>query len=191
MSEDRTLVPNVLAFIDKAAALHGKVCEEKFSTDMFRYLTYGACHSPIEDMFFVAVRAICAAEDVEINPDPGWVGSGKMQAGKGLFVRTQAEVGKYRVDFLLTQNRLAPDTSCPPIVVELDGHDFHDKDKNQRRYEKARDRFLAKERLVVLHFTGSEVVADPFKVAHEVLSMLGVFSYEKEYDAANPLGFEV
>ena len=38
----------------------------------------------------------------------------------------------------------------------------------------------------VLHFTGSEVAADPFRVAHEVLSLFDCFSGQP-YDPADPL----
>jgi hypothetical protein len=58
--------------------------------------------------------------------------------------------------------------------------------KHQSAYEKARDRFLVRAGYRVLHFTGAEVVADPYKVAHEALSLIGVFS-DQNYDAANPL----
>ena len=78
-----------------------------------------------------------------------------------------------------------------PLVVELDGHAFHDKDKRQRSYEKARDRYLVQQGLRVLHFTGSDVVADPHKVAYEVLEMLGVYSGSfRKYNPADPLGQE-
>jgi hypothetical protein len=44
----------------------------------------------------------------------------------------------------------------------------------------------------VLHFTGSEVVSDPYKVAFEVLSLIGISTVSgiDEYDPLNPLGIE-
>lgn len=189
MTQDRIIEANVMKFMCEAAELHGKLCEERFSIDMYRQLSYGACHSPIEDMFFIALHAICAAWDVQINPGPQFTREGLMKPGNGLIVQTQANVGKYRVDFLLTQIGLT-DELCPPVVIELDGHAFHDKDKHQRAYEKARDRFLVKEGLRVLHFTGSEVVVDPFKVAYEALTTLGCLDIP-DYNPAIPLGCEV
>jgi len=56
--------------------------------------------------------------------------------------------------------------------VECDGHEFHDKDKKQRSYEKARDRYLQKEGYAVLHFTGSDIVSSPVFAATEVVSFL-------------------
>ena len=48
---------------------------------------------------------------------------------------------------------------------------------------------LAEQGFRVLHFTGSEVVADPHKVAYEALEMLGVYSGScRKYDPMDPLG---
>jgi very-short-patch-repair endonuclease len=48
---------------------------------------------------------------------------------------------------------------------------------------------LVKQGYRVLHFTGSEVVANPHKVAFEALEMLGVYSGSfREFDPADPLG---
>lgn len=55
------------------------------------------------------------------------------------------------------------------LIVELDGHEFHDKNKNQRAYEKSRDRYLVRQGYKIFHYTGSELVADPKKVASEVM----------------------
>jgi len=47
------------------------------------------------------------------------------------------------------------------IAVELDGHDFHERTKEQARHDKSRDRLLATAGWRLLRFTGSEVYADP------------------------------
>ena len=111
----------------------------------------------------------------------------------GLYITPQAKIGTYRVDFLIEARCLGRSGDVyAPVIVELDGHDFHDKDKRQRSYEKARDRFLVKRGYRILHFTGSDVVADPFKVAYEALEMVGVFagSGADGYDPKNPIGIE-
>ena len=46
------------------------------------------------------------------------------------------------------------------VAVELDGHDFHEKTKEQARAEKSRQRALTALGWHVLRFTGSEVYAD-------------------------------
>lgn len=189
MNINRKIADNVLSFLDKAAALHAKSEAEQFSQNMYGDMRELGMQSPIEDMFWVALNAICAAHCFPINPDPVQCENGVWRDSYGIHVSPQARIGKYRVDFLVKQ-ALITRKDEPAVVVELDGHDFHDKDKRQRAYEKARDRFLVSQGCRVLHFTGSEVVADPFKVAYESLALMGVFR-GMEYDADHPLGVEL
>jgi len=188
MSEDRKLVDNVWAMLDKTSARVGQMLGERFSQDMF-VTCLERLESPIEDMFWIAAHAQCLAENIAANPGPAYDAKGALTIGDGIVIRPQVKIGDFRVDFVLSQVGLGPDEILRPVVVELDGHAFHDKDKRQRAYEKARDRFLVKQGFRVLHFTGSEVVADPHKVAYEVLDMLGAYSgtYRK-YDPADPFG---
>lgn len=67
---------------------------------------------------------------------------------------TQVSIGKYRVDFLLEWN------ACR-IVVECDGHEFHEKTKSQAQRDKSRDRYLTSQGYHVLRYTGSEIYKDP------------------------------
>lgn len=186
MTEIRKLADNVLQFMRRASDDYGRVNAEHFSQDMFCQLVEGEIRSPIEDMFFIAMHVQCAAGYVPVNPDPifdnrtsEWVG------GYGVYIKPQAKIGKYRVDFLISYT----DGPQPnQVVVELDGHDFHDKNKVQRAYEKARDRYLVASGYRVLHFTGSEVFADPYKVARESMDILGATSHLDEYSPSNPVG---
>ena len=186
----RELVDNVWAFLDRAADLYAKMESDGFSQRMHTNCLERGMQSPIEDMFWIACATMCKAASIEFNPEPEFSKDGVMVDGCGIFVYPQRKVGDYRVDFLLSQNGIGPDEFLKPIVVELDGHEFHDKDKRQRSYEKARDRFLVKEGYRVLHFTGSDVVADPFKVAYEALDMLGLSACIglDAYDPKDPLG---
>lgn len=187
------IAENVWAFMDRAAELHAASKKAKFAQEMHANCLDFGMGSPIEHMFWIACAALCEAHYTEINPEPHYLSNGDLAAGSGLFIKPQASIGSYRVDFAMHQSGIGPDSILTPVVVELDGHAFHDKDKRQRSYEKARDRFLVRSGYRVLHFTGSDVVADPFKVAFEALELLGVFvgSGIEEYDAASPLGEEL
>jgi very-short-patch-repair endonuclease len=188
MNSNRTIAPNVLEFLDKASAMHGRSEEGKFQSSMYGNLLELGIASPIEDLFWIALNAMCAANWLEVNPGPEKAIDGSFEPGYGIHATPQAKIGNYRVDFLISQYGIGPDEILVPVIVELDGHAFHDKDKRQRSYEKARDRFLQKEGYKVLHFTGSDVAADPFLVAHEVLGMLGGIGYIGDiYDPENPL----
>lgn len=187
MSENRTLADNVLKFLGRASVDYGRIKSEQFSQDMYCDLLENELGSPIEELFSLAVHVLSAAHYFEVNPDPVFnEGKDAWEPGYGLHVSSQYKIGKYRVDFLI-QSMDGPQPN--QVVVELDGHAFHDKDKNQRAYEKARDRFLVANGYRVLHFTGSEVVADPYKVAHEALDIIGVIDAET-YDPANPFGID-
>lgn len=172
-----------MSFLGRASEDYGRIKSAEFSQDLFCQLINGSINSPIEDLFFIAVHVQAASAYYEVNPSDFDNDFNEVKADWGVHVTSQAKIGKYRVDFLVS----SPDGPQPNhVVVELDGHDFHDKDKTQRAYEKGRDRYLVKAGYRVLHYTGSEVCADPYKVAHETLSVLGGIMYS-EYDPSNPM----
>lgn len=83
----------------------------------------------------------------------------------------QAMCGRYRVDFAIVPpmwRRSEP----PPIVVEVDGHEFHERTKEQAAYDRSRDRWMSLQGITVLRFTGSEIWADPDRCAAEVLAIV-------------------
>ena len=181
----RDLVPDVWAFLDQTSDRIGRLHAELFSQRLHS-LAVSDLESPIEDRFLIACAALCDAALCEMHvgiADPNG-------SDRGFFIQPQARIDQYRVDFLLTQYGIGPEDIYSPVIVELDGHDFHDKDKRQRSYEKARDRHLVKRKYRVLHFTGSDIVADPFRAAHEALDMAGVFvgaCMNETYNPQDPL----
>lgn len=192
MAENRIITTNVFEFLNRAAEIHARSEEEKFSLEMYQNMLDVGLESPIEDMFWVACHAQCAAHYQMVNPEPYRDKDGINRAGIGIYIQPQFKVGKYRVDFLISQVGVGPNDLLSPVIVELDGHDFHDKNKQQRSYEKARDRFLVKSGYRILHFTGSDVAADPFKVSHEALALVGAFDDVMDvYDPDQPLGVEL
>jgi very-short-patch-repair endonuclease len=184
------LAENVFAFIDRAADMRGAMMAERFSQEMYGNCIDMKMHSPIEQLFWVAAQLLCEANYVAVNPECEYSKDGNHKYECGAYIHQQFPIGNYKVDFMLEQHGIGPDDILKPVVVELDGHAFHDKDKRQRSYEKARDRFLVKAGYRVLHFTGSDVVADPFKVAFEALEMIGVFAGSgiEAYNPKDPLG---
>jgi very-short-patch-repair endonuclease len=189
MAGIRKLAPNVADFLAVASKLVGQIEAEHWNQDVFCDLVEGGMGSPIEDLFYIACRAQCVAEYTPFNPDPTEQ-DGAFVYPYGIYVSPQYAVGKYRADFLVQQFGIGPESVLGPVIVELDGHTFHDKDKRQRSYEKRRDRDFVRAGFRVVHFTGSDVVADPYAVAYEVLDMVGLFagSGRESYDAAAPLG---
>lgn len=76
----------------------------------------------------------------------------------------QVEIGKYRVDF---ECRLASDRE-KKFIIECDGHDFHEKTKEQVAYDKQRERYLVSKGYKVLRFSGSEILNDFEQIKDEL-----------------------
>ena len=75
----------------------------------------------------------------------------------------------FRVDFCVALKTKGQYIS---LVVECDGHDYHEKTKAQAQKDKSRDRLLKQAGYDVIHFTGSEIWMDPEKCAKEVIAIL-------------------
>ena len=136
----------------------------------------GACKSPIEQLLLAAMYLDHDCHEFEIRfmgetrinlARPGGV------SGETIYVYQQAKIDRYTVDFLIHDCSL-PLAIAPPrwMVVECDGHDFHERTKDQARHDKRRDRYFQSLGGKVLRFTGSEIWADPQKCAEEVFSQL-------------------
>lgn len=78
----------------------------------------------------------------------------------------QAPLGRYRADFLLTK-RLRAEAPAASVVVEVDGHEYHERTKQQAARDRERDRALQTAGHSVLRFTGSQVWEDPGRCAVE------------------------
>jgi very-short-patch-repair endonuclease len=137
-----------------------------------RYLL-SKCESPLEQrllMKFMELTAqagancIITQDCVCMDFGPHWI---------ELLPQAQICDGRYRADFLLDV-RLNDGAARHAIVVEVDGHDYHERTKEQARRDKRRDRDMAAEGLTVLRFTGSEVWKDSNAVVFEILRIVQI-----------------
>jgi len=71
-------------------------------------------------------------------------------------------------DLRLYQKREFPAQPPPSIGVEIDGHAWHEKTKEQVQYHKERERFLVAQGWKLFRFTGSEVYRDAPKCVDEL-----------------------
>lgn len=89
------------------------------------------------------------------------------------FIIPQEEIaikGKtYRLDFSIFARKGSKYCS---LAVECDGHDYHEKTKQQAQRGKKRDRDLQLAGLSVIRFTGSEIYADPVECAREAMKIV-------------------
>jgi hypothetical protein len=122
--------------------------------------------SPIEEAMLhsLILRAI-----LEENATPQINGKGPRT---WCSITTQAQLGAYRVDFLVAAYGVS-------IAVECDGHDFHEKTKEQAARDKRRDRDVQMMGHLVMRFTGSEIYRDPWKAADTVISGLGLIDFKR------------
>jgi len=129
--------------------------------------------SPIEELFACALWSHGACQNVTAHGgDSSSIYKTSAEDQFLLTIRLQAPVGQYSADFLLELGRLGGPIEAR-IVVEVDGHDFHQRTKQQAAHDKKRDRFFAATGLTVLRFTGSEVTRDAKACASEAMVLLG------------------
>jgi hypothetical protein len=101
-------------------------------------------------------------------------------------VRPQFVVGKYRVDFEVGIHiTLWPGYPGDPpkgrerdhtwhratVLVECDGHDYHERTKEQASHDKAKDRALQSAGFTIFRYTGADVWRDCMLAAEEVFNM--------------------
>lgn len=127
---------------------------------LYRQAFIQRCESPIEQLMTLALLSQLHADGLV---------SGESKFCHLFCQRTITTLkGIFRVDILLTGRVCGIDVQ---LVVECDGHDFHEKTKKQAAADKARDRALLTEGYTVLRFTGSEIWADADKCANEAVEM--------------------
>lgn len=162
-----------------AAEVHHRVTTDWRAAN--GYTTVGT--TPIEKLFFYALEA-------RVEFCEGWVSQPPLvllcqRPGEfaeavadercffDIYVEQQVELGGWRVDFVIHRYNWAmkaEDRGWLHLIVECDGHDFHERTKVQAARDRSRDRAAAIEGLTVLRFTGSELWNDPFGCAGQVLS---------------------
>ena len=126
--------------------------------------------SPIEAMLLGALLWIDLPEiglpvaDFFGGPSENLEVFGEHEHGRYVLT-TQAPIAGYKADFLLW---IGSGLDAFGVVVECDGHEFHEKTKEQAARDKRRDREILTAGFPVLRFTGSEVFRDPWSCAKQV-----------------------
>ena len=89
----------------------------------------------------------------------------------GLKIRPQGALTvngtTYKIDFVVE----TPNGEMK-LAIELDGHDFHEKTKEQAARDRQRERTIVKQGYTIFRFTGSEVFRNPRKCVEEVIEMI-------------------
>lgn len=142
----------------------------------------GKVESPIEAAF---LESFCPLA-IEFGYDI----ARRTKAREGIIVvRPQVPVAEhYRADFLISYPFFGKQIA---IIVETDGHEFHERTREQAARDRKRDRILQRAGYEVFRFTGSELRANARRCAGEVLDAImefqtGVFceALDKSQEAA-------
>ena len=126
------------------------------------------CDSEIEKIMLAALMFMNSGWH---DSAPTAVRVGRRGQGVQVVIYPQKEVGSYRVDFAV-HAEFGDMLPTVKVAVECDGHEFHEKTKEQAARDKARDRVLATSGYTVLRFTGSEIYRDAPACAEQVASVI-------------------
>lgn len=125
------------------------------------------CESPIEKIFVLELRRAMESSRANFVGDLfEWESQGEIVVFEG-FKREK----KYRADFLVNFLRQENDIHYR-FVIECDGHDFHEKTKEQVARDKRRDRDMMESGIVVIRFTGSEIYENPYRCAYQAVNII-------------------
>ncbi|MDB5612127.1 MAG: hypothetical protein JWP25_9027 [Bradyrhizobium sp.] len=125
--------------------------------------------SPIEHRFLCALVDVVDPFDITYPFDKIHIITEKPYlhfiTDDDLILEPQAQIGRFRVDFFIS----VPANMSRRLVVECDGHDFHERTKEQAARDRSRDRALQMAGYEIFRFTGSELHRDPKACAMEVM----------------------
>lgn len=144
---------------------------EEVSVDLSYIASTSPGDSEIERLLFAAVKLICRLRLSEhqnlVDITESGLPNGCVEAASPtLFVHRQAQLPFGRVDFIF--HTCDPNGSWHRLIVECDGHDFHERTKEQAARDKSRDRHTVMAGYKVFRFTGSEIWRDPMGCAQQV-----------------------
>lgn len=109
--------------------------------------------SPIEAKLAIALYSCAETKDFNVYTEQRK--EFFMGFPSGLQICPQYELFGYRADFAIFERHVFGEET--KIIVECDGHDFHERTKEQARRDRQRDRDLSYNGWRVLRFTGSEI----------------------------------
>ena len=138
------------------------MCRGSCALEVFSIIDWAGvdCESPIEKIFNIAYLIFIHfyvgndAFKYELHQQEEIVCGGKTYRADFLFSTEYNESFEYKKDYRL--------------VIECDGHEFHEKTKEQVKKDNERDYDLKSNGYDVLHFSGSQIYNDPLGCAIKV-----------------------
>jgi very-short-patch-repair endonuclease len=96
-------------------------------------------------------------------------GFAKAQYTGIIYLMPQYKIEKYSLDFMAIMVADYKEYR-DHLAIEIDGHDFHEKTKEQAAHDKKRDRVIVANGNGILRFTGSEIVRDVESCIEEIIT---------------------
>ncbi len=121
------------------------------------------CESPIEQLLSLALENLNIKNIYKYNPFIDVVEIEKQKEIK-------CENKKYRVDFCIPV--IYKNQENKSFIIECDGHEFHQKTKEQVERDNTRMRDLQKQGYEVIRFSGTEIWHRPHKCASDILNII-------------------
>lgn len=161
--------------------------------DLLAQVVLAKLQSPIEEKLvfglILAAWKESAGIDFAIGKNQGFKVRVGLCESSGHFyeVESQGEVADLHPDFLIRAKFWADRTNeeeswvHSTVAVECDGHEYHERTKEQARRDKSRDRKLLSLGFPVLRFTGSEIHEGPLRAAESVLRIARHTGWQREY----------
>lgn len=134
--------------------------------------------SPIERLFVLGLFCLIEMHDYDFIPIEDcevWEGDGetirqevrdKLKKRGMMLIQYQHKLLDWRADFVLS----CPSISTAKVIVECDGHDFHERTKEQAARDRKRDRAAQAAGYTIFRFTGSEIYRDPMACSEAALN---------------------
>jgi very-short-patch-repair endonuclease len=162
--------PFVQAAITQACATLSQWQREELTAPTF----YRHCESPLEAAWRIWWYVVCEGLDRT---------HGTAHRPHALYQhKVEADGRTYRLDVAIVD--WPPDgTRVPLIAVELDGHTFHERTRQQVADRNARDRALQLAGWTILHFSYDEMKQDGLRCAIEVLDLFDTLTAAQERTA--------
>lgn len=138
---------------------------------------YAIGDSPIEKLLFTAIHAasefafVGYREIIVVRDEASLSGYLKFNEGGLLIIEPQKQLEGWRVDFMIHACNCDIDGSnarWKRLIVECDGHDFHERTKEQAARDRSRDRDAQLAGYTVMRFTGSEIWRDALGCAAKI-----------------------
>lgn len=143
--------------------------------------------SPIEMILYESLRYVLENEfygsgsmRIFLRDSDGKIIKPSHDVVSDVTIINQYQIENYRVDFLITYTQFIYDIINEKfithfqksIVIECDGHIWHDTNEEQRRNEKKRERKIQSLGYKILRYTGSEIYNNSDNIAADIIEYL-------------------